>query len=416
VSGLVKLQGFQKLTLTDEALKTWLNTLQIGKPKTIQVPLSEALGRVLTQDLVAVEDLPRFDKSAMDGYSVKAADIEGASQSKPALLKLTQENHIHTGEAKQIWTGNRIPEGADTVVMIEKTQLRPDGTVEIWNALTEGINVAKIGEDTTKGTLIAAAGTRLTPYHLGIAAAFGYTTLPVAAKPKFAILATGNEVVAAPQEREPNQIYDSNKPIVAAMCHELGADTLNLGIAKDTTTELAQKIQQGLQTADGVITTGGTSVGCLDLVPEVIDSLGKPGVVVHGMALRPAMPTGVAVIEGKPIMILSGNPVAAVVGFEVFMRPLICKMLGMPKTEPRPTLNAKLTHRIVGILGRKTYVRVHATLQNGEFLAEPISAKGAGSISTMTQSNGYLILPENREGAKEGETVQIQLFAPLEVN
>ncbi len=411
---MVKLKGFQKLTPTDEALETWLGTLQLSKPRVEEVALADALSRVLAQDMVAIEDLPRFDKSAMDGYAVKAADIAGASQSKPAVLKLTQTEPIHAGEAKQIWTGNRIPEGADTVVMLEKTQLREDGALEVWSALSAGINVAKVGEDTTKGTQIAAAGTRLTPYHLGMTAAFGYTKLKVAAKPRFALVATGNEIVEAPTERLPNQIFDANKPIISAMCQELGAETLDYGIAKDDTQEIAKKIQRGLQEADGVISTGGSSVGKLDLVPEVINSLGKPGVVVHGVALRPAMPTGVATVEGKPVMILSGNPVAAVIGFEVFLRPLICRMLGMPQTEPRPTIKATLAHRVTGVLGRKTYVRVHVTSHNGENIAEPISAKGAGSISTMTQSNGYLILPENREGVKEGETVQIQLFAAVE--
>jgi molybdopterin molybdotransferase len=143
--------------------------------------------------------------------------------------------------------------------------------------------------------------------------------------------------------------------------------------------------------------------------------LGKPGVIVHGVALRPAMPTAVAMLEGKPVLILSGNPVAAVIGFEVFGRPLICKMLGMPQEEPRQIVKAVLTRRVTGVLGRKTYVRVRVSLKKGDLIAEPVSAKGSGSISTMTQSNGYLIIPENREGVAEGETVPIRMFGALEV-
>jgi molybdopterin molybdotransferase len=150
------------------------------------------------------------------------------------------------------------------------------------------------------------------------------------------------------------------------------------------------------------------------LVPEVVNKLGKPGVIVHGVALRPAMPTGVAMLEGKPVLILSGNPVAAVIGFEVFGRPLICKLLGMPKTEFRPIVKAVLLRRITSVLGRKTYVRVRVTMKNGDLFAEPVSAKGSGSISTMTQSNGYLIVPENREGISEGEAVFVQMFSILE--
>ena len=149
-------------------------------------------------------------------------------------------------------------------------------------------------------------------------------------------------------------------------------------------------------------------------MPDAVNELGKPGVVVHGVALRPAMPTAVAVLNGKPVLILSGNPVAAVIGFEVFGRALICRMLGMPQTEPRPVLSAKLVKRVTTALGRKNYVRVLVTQKNGELIAEPVSAKGSGSMSTMTRSNGYLIVEENREGVSEGENVTIHMFASVE--
>ncbi len=410
----MKLKGFQKLTLTDKALQTWFNELQLGKPRVVSVILQEALGRVLAEDLVALEDLPRFDKSAMDGYAVKSSDLAGASQSKPVLLQLTQADHVEAKQAKQVWTGNPIPKGADVVVMLENTE-KHDSGLEVWSQLAPWTNISGVGEDIKKGVLVAKAGTRLNPYHVGLAAALGYTTLKVSEKPKIALLPTGNEITEVGTKRAANQIYDSNKVMVSAMCQELGAETVDLGLAKDNTNEIAQKIKSALKTSDAVITTGGTSVGGLDLVPDAVNSLGKPGVVVHGVALRPAMPTAVGVLEGKPVLILSGNPVAAVIGFEVFGRPLICKMLGMLKEEPRPTVTAKLAKRVTSVLGRKTYVRVHVTQKNGELVAEPVSAKGSGSISTMTMSNGYLIVPENREGVTEGETVTIHMFGVLEV-
>ncbi len=410
----MKLKGFQKLTLTNQALQSWFSALQIGTPQMAEVPLQDALGRVLAEDIVAGEALPRFDKSAMDGYAVKSADLAGASQSKPVVLQLTQANSIETKQAKQVWTGNPIPESADAVVMLENTQKRSEG-LEVWSQLAPWTNISKIGEDIKKGDLILKAATRLNPYHLGLAAAMGHTQLKVAKKPKIAIIATGNEIAEVGTERASNQIYDSNKTMVAAMCHELGAETSDLGIAKDNTEEIAQKIQFALKTHDAIITTGGTSVGGLDLVPDAVNKVGKPGVIVHGIALRPAMPTAVGMLEGKPVMILSGNPVAAVIGFEVFGRPLICKLLGMTQTEQRPIVRAVLTRRITSVLGRKTYVRVRVTLKKGDLLAEPVSAKGSGSISTMTQSNGYLIVPENREGINEDETVFVQMFGPLDV-
>ncbi len=411
---LVKLKGFQRLTLTDQALQTWFNALQIGKPKVEEAPLREALGRVIAEDLIAQEALPRFDKSAMDGYAVKSSDLTGATQSKPVVLQLTESNQINAKEAKQVWTGNPIPKGADAVVMLEDTQKR-DGQLEVWGQLVPWTNVSKIGEDIKNGDLLVKAGTRLNPYHLGLAAALGHIKLKVSVKPKIAIIATGNEIVEVGTERASNQIYDSNKTMVSSLCYELGAETTDLGIAKDNIDEIADKIKTALKTSDAVITTGGTSVGGLDLVPDAVNKLGKPGVIVHGVALRPAMPTGLGMLEGKPILILSGNPVAAVIGFEVFGRPLICKLLGMTQTEQRPVIRAILTRKITSALGRKTYVRVRVTLKNGDLFAEPVSAKGSGSISTMTQSNGYLIVPENREGINERETVFVQMFGGLEV-
>jgi molybdopterin molybdotransferase len=411
---LVKLKGFQKLTQTDEAKEKWLDVLQLERPKTTKVPLNEALNRVLVEDIVAAEDLPRFDKSAMDGYSVISADLAGASQSKPVILNLTQATEVKTMQAKQIWTGNPIPEGADAVIMIEQTQKKGD-KVEVWSQLSPWTNVSKAGEDTKKGTRIAKAGTRLNPYHLGLAAAFGLTELQVSKKPKISILATGNELAEVGTKRLDFQIYDSNKIMIAAMCKELGAETVDLGIARDDAEEILQKIRKALDSSDVVITTGGTSVGGLDLVPDAVKNLGKPGVVIHGMALRPGMPTALAKVGSKPVLILSGNPVASIIGFEVFGRPLICRMLGMPKEEPRPTLKAKLNKRVTSALGRKTYVRVKVFQKEEELIAEPVSTKGSGSISTMTQSNGYLIVPENREGVLEGETVTIHMFGNLEV-
>jgi len=188
-----------------------------------------------------------------------------------------------------------------------------------------------------------------------------------------------------------------------------------LGIAGDDVRDIVRKLEFGLEKVDAIITTGGTSVGVSDLVPEAVKKIGKPGVIVHGVAMRPAMPTALAVVEGKPVIILSGNPVAAMIGFEVFARPLICKMLGLKQKELRPIVKAKITRRVTTVLGRKTFVRVRVLRQAGEFLAEPASARGSGLISTMTEANGYVIVPENREGLEEGESVSVYLFDDVEV-
>lgn len=411
---MARLKGFQKLTHVDIALRTWLDALQVKKCPEVALPLDKALNRVLAADVTAEEDLPRFDKSAVDGFALRAEDTTGATQFKPVTFHLTDAEQVGAKQARQIWTGNPVPKGADAVVMIENTK-KNDGKLEVWTPLARGGNVSKKGEDVQKSEKIMEAGTRLKPYHLALLAAMGKTQVKVAEKPRIAILATGNELSEAGTQPAANQIYESNRIMLSAMCRELGAEPVDLSIAKDDVEEIAAKITYGLRNCDALITSGGTSVGGLDLVPDAVNNSGKPGVIAHGMALRPAMPTAVAALDGKAVMIFSGNPVAAIIGFEVFARPLICRMLGMKHTEPRPTVSAIMTRKVATALGRKTFVRVKVTQKNGEFTAEPVSARGSGSISTMTRGNGFVIVPENREGVKEGEVVAVRMFGNLEV-
>jgi len=412
---LVRLRGFQKLVTIEEAKKLFFNSLKIGRRKTEIVSVWCALNRVLAEDIIAEEDLPRFDRSAVDGYAVRAEDTFGASQFKPRTLKLTNASELESGEAKQVWTGNPLPKGSDAVLMLENVKPIGDSQIEVWTAVTPGENVSKRGEDIAKGEVAVKAGTRLKPHHLALISALGKSEVKVFKKPKVAILATGNELVEVGEKPREDQIYETNRVLLASLCHELGAQPIDLGIAKDNVEEISEKLKHGLEKADAVITTGGTSVGASDLVPTAINRLGEPGVLIHGVAMRPAMPTALAIVNDKPIIVLSGNPVAAFFGFEVFTRPLILKMLGV-ENEPRPVVTARLTRRTSTALGRKTFVRVRVFQQNGEFFAEPISARGSGIISTLTRANGYVIVPENREGLEEGETVQVHLFDSLEVS
>ena len=409
---MARLKGFQKLTRVDEALQMWLNILKVKSCGETTVPLDKALNRVLATDLIATGDLPSFDKSAVDGYALKAEDSVGATQFKPVTLQLT-EAEVAAKQARKIWTGNPIPKGADAAVMLENTK-KTDGKLEVWTQLARGGNVSKQGEDVKKGETIIKAGTRLKPHYIAMLSAMGNTETKVAQKPQIAIIATGNELAEAGTTPATNQIYESNGVMLSAMCQELGADPMFLGIAKDDIAEITQKLKKALQNCDAVITSGGTSVGGLDLVPDAVKSLGKPGVIVHSMALRPAMPTALAALNGKPVMILSGNPVAAIIGFEVFARPLICKMLGMKNPEPRPAINAFMTRKVATALGRKTFVRVKVTQKNNEFFAKPVSARGSGSISTMTRGNGFVIVPEDREGVTKNEKVIVHLFGTVE--
>ncbi|MEM2676876.1 MAG: molybdopterin molybdotransferase MoeA, partial [Candidatus Bathyarchaeia archaeon] len=299
---LVRLKGFQKLVTVEEAKRRLFDSLRIER-KIVTVSLHEAFNRVLAEDVVAEEDLPRFDRSAVDGYAVKAEDTFGSSQFKPKTLKLTQGDEVKSGEAKQIWTGSPLPKGADAVLMLEHAKRVSDNEIWVLAAIAPGENVSKKGEDVAKGEVAVKAGTRLKPHYLGLIAALGKSQVRVYEKPKVAILATGNELVEVGQTPKEDQVFEVNRLVIASLCRELGAEPVDLGIAKDNVAEISEKIRLGLEKAEVIVTTGGTSVGALDLVPAAINSLGAPGVIVHGIAMRPAMPTALAVIDNKPIIV-----------------------------------------------------------------------------------------------------------------
>ncbi|MGA2309697.1 MAG: gephyrin-like molybdotransferase Glp [Candidatus Bathyarchaeia archaeon] len=409
----MRLKGFQKLTSVDNALEKFFAAVEFKQPKTLAVPLNCALNRVLGENVVAKVDVPRFNRSAVDGYAVNAGQTVGATQFKPKVFQLTNTSRTDVGRAKQVWTGNPIPEGADAVVMLEDTKPVKD-RVDVWSQVTPGENVSKKGEDIRKGDVAAEVGTRLKPQHLGLIAALGMSKVKVFDKPKIAVLATGNELVELGNRLEGSQIFDTNKLVLSALCSDLGAEPLDMGIARDDVDEISERLRIGLEKSDVIITSGGTSVGGSDFVPDAVNRVAKPGVIVHGVAMRPAMPTALAAANGKPILILPGNPVAAIIGFEVFARPLICRMLGMKRVEPRLTVEAKMTRGIATALGRRNFVRVRVFRHDDELLAEPISARGSGMISTMTKANGFVIVPENREGLEEKEPVSVQLFDIVE--
>jgi molybdopterin molybdotransferase len=408
----VRLKGFEKLVNIDEAFSILLKKLQPERLGFERISVHVALGHVTAEDVTAEDDLPPFDRSEVDGYAVRARDTFEARQFSPKTFRLTENEEIHENKTRQIWTGNPLPKDADAVVMLEYTK-RLKGKIEVGIAVTPGGNVSKKGEDMQRGEIAIKAGTRLKPHHVGLLAALGVTHVNVMKKPKVAILSTGNELVELGRKDTSNQIVDSNKLILSGMCQELGAEPLDLGIAKDDLLEISNKIREGLQGADVVITTGGTSVGYPDLVPAAVNQIGTPGVIVHGIAMRPGMPTALAVLQGKPVFVLSGNPVAAIIGFEVFARPLILRLLGV-ESEPRPTLKAKLTRKVASVLGRRVFLRVTVFERDGEFFAEPLRIKGAGVLSTMTKANGYVVIPENREGLEEDEFVAAHLFDKIE--
>ena len=405
---MIRLRGFKELTPIEKALKLFFDAVKPRKLESELVPVQEAYGRITAKDIIASRDLPPFNRSAVDGYAVRAEDTFEASPFQPKILKITEGKEVRQGEAKLIWTGNPLPRGSNAVIMIEHTKKLSENEIAVLRAVAKWQNVSMKGEDVKAGETAIKAGVRLRPQHLGLLAALGIEKVEVTRKPKVAILATGDELAELGHELVENKIIETNRLVISWLCRELGAEPIDLGLVGDNEPAIREKILKGVEKADVIITTGGTSVGKSDLVPLAIQNIEQSAIVAHGIAMRPAMPTALAIVSNKPAIVLSGNPVAAMIGFEVFARPLILKMLGLK--EERPKLKAKITRRVAGVLGRKVFLRVKVYERNGEFYAEPIRTTGSGIFTTMTNANGYVIIPENREGLEENEIVTVHLF------
>jgi molybdenum cofactor synthesis domain-containing protein len=234
----------------------------------------------------------------------------------------------------------------------------------------------------------------------------------VSRKLKIAVVSTGNEIQDGPSASS-GKIPDVNRPTLLNAIREVGCEPVDVGIAADELDAIHVKLKQALSSADMVLVTAGTSVGPHDFVPRVINSLGKPGLLVHGVAMRPSMPTGLGIVDGKPIISLPGYPVSAYLAFLEFVSPLIDHLLGT-ESLPKPVVKAKLARRVAGVLGSRTYIRVRVTQREGSTYAEPVSVSGAGILSSLVRANGFIIVPEKVEGYEEGEMVEVELFRPVE--
>ena len=413
-------RGFKEATRIEEARRVFYEALPFASLPSESVLVQDSLNRILAEDVSAAVSVPAFEKSAMDGYAVVAEDTFGSSQANPSLLKLVGESKIgelsteilRKGETIAIATGAPVPQGANAVVMVENTKRLDTGDVEIYSAVAPGENISHIGEDVKQGMVVLERGRKLKPPDLGLLVSLGRKNVSVMRKPKVGVLSTGNEL----SEGFPvtaGKIADVNRPMLMAMVEDCGGAPIDLGIAKDDSEEISRKIKQGLTSTDLVLVTAGTSVGKGDLVPDVINALGKPGMLVHGIAMRPSLPTGLAVVNGRPVVSLPGLPVSAMIAFSTFVQPLILRMLGTEQ-DPQPKIRGRATKRIVGVPGFRTFIRVLVREKEGKLFVEPLRAPGSGILTTLTRANGMVVIPENVEGYDEGAEVEVQLFRPVE--
>lgn len=407
----------------DEARGLMLRHLATLSPSET-ILTSAALGRVTAEAVFAPGALPAFRRSTMDGYAVRAADTFGASGSLPAFLKVTGEvpmgrparSVLAPGEAVIVHTGGMIPETADAVVQIEHTQsldakpgTKPPFEIEVFRAVAVGQNVLQVGEDVSTGAEILPAGHLLRPQDTGGLLAVGVVELAVTRRPRVAILATGDEIVAPDQPPAPGQIRDINSYTVAGLTTQAGGIPVLAGIVGDDLDALRAAAVAALADHDMLVMSAGSSVSVRDMTVQVIDELGTPGVLLHGVATRPGKPTIVGAVDGKPVLGLPGNPVSAMVQFDMFGVPAIYRMQGMLATPRRGLVWATLEQNIASESGREDYVPAKLRDEKDGLRAIPVFGK-SNLIYTLVNADGLIKVPLNKAGLLAGERVEVRLF------
>ncbi|MEK7278135.1 MAG: gephyrin-like molybdotransferase Glp [Chloroflexota bacterium] len=387
-----------------------------AEPRPEQIATADALDRVTAAPILSPSSLPAFPRSTMDGYAVRAQNTFGASATLPAYLAVIGEVpmggapalKIEGGQAALVHTGGMIPDGADAVVIVEHTQTTRENEIEVNKAVAVGENTLRVGEDVSAGDGVIEPGVRLRPQELGALMALGVVEVIVARRPRFAILATGDEIVPPDSDPAPGQIRDINSYSVSGVIQRAGGVPLRYGIAPDNFEKLLAVSTKALSECDGLILSAGSSVSVRDMTGEVINRLGKPGVLIHGVAVKPGKPTLLAACDGKPVFGLPGNPVSALVIAGLFVQPTIERMLGL-RAEPHRIVRAKLTRNVASEAGREDYVPAKLVERGGELFAEPIFGK-SNLIFTLVRADGLICIPLNANGVSEGEVVEVKLF------
>lgn len=401
----------------DEARARWLAQVTHRAGHETIAPLA-ALGRVTAQAVFSPEALPAFQRSAVDGYAVRAADTFGASDSLPAYLTVVGEVsmgqaatvEIAKGQAALIHTGGMIPAGADAVVMVEHTQVFGEGEIEVLRPVAPGENVLQVGEDIEVGAEVLPAGRRIQPQDIGALLALGLADeVAVVRKPCVRLFSSGDELVP-PGTRylQPGQIRDINSGTIFSLCVRAGAEPEIMGILPDEAGAFFTALSAALPDADMLVVTAGSSISVRDMTARTIDRLGAPGVLVHGVAARPGKPTILAVVDGKPVIGLPGNPVSALVMFSLFGVPAIAHLLGTEAPLQARTL-ARVAVNVPSTAGREDYVPVRLVERDGEQWAEPVFGK-SNLIFTLIGAHGLLKVPLNATGLREGVWGEVALF------
>jgi len=408
---------FRKLLTLDEAKEAIRSRLNVEPLGVEEIPLLKAYDRVLAESVTATLDIPPFNRSTVDGYVVRAEDTYGADETTPVKLKVVgtvsvgKPSRIVVGriEAAEIVTGAPIPEGADAAVMVEDTE-RKKNELKVFASVTKDENVMKKGADIKNGETIFKAGKVLKSREAGVLAAIGKSKAKVYTIPKVAVLSTGAEVSEPGYKLPPGKIYDINAYSLSIAVLENGGEPIYSGVVPDDRPRLRSALEQSLASADMVLTSGGVSVGPKDIVPETIASLGKPGLIFSGIAVKPGKPATVALIDRKPIFSFPGHPTSALLMFHLLARPVLRQMSGRPIAETQ-LVKAFIKTRIFSAKGRRTFVMVKLNRDvRNQLIAEPVETGASGAISTLAKADGFVEIPENQQFVDSDEEVTVTLF------
>jgi len=400
----------------EQATATFWATYHPSALSAERVNIEDALGRALALDVFSETDVPSFDRAAMDGFAVIAEDTFNADEQHPVRLRLIGEVEAGNatpysaskGQALEIATGAPMPRGTDAVVMVEYTK-RTETEVSVYRSVTPGDNVTGAGSDIMTGELLLRKSQPITPREIGLLAAAGIGQVSVFRRPRVAIFSSGNELIKPGESPGFARIYDTNGPAVAASVYECGGDPHFLGILPDDYSTVRDHVESALKDADIVISSGSTSSGPGDLFYRIVDELGKPGVLVHGLTLKPGKPALIGIVEGKPIFGLPGYPTSALMIFHVLVGPIIRRLANRMEASPIK-VNATSPMKFFKARGRRELLPVQLITQpNGEFIAYPMQS-GSGAISSFSLADGFADLPETQEYVDEGEKMEIQLF------
>lgn len=405
---------FLSLTPRDEAWRKLCEHMEPGPRATRTVPLDDAAGRVVARDVVSPADLPGFARSTMDGYAVRAADTFGASDALPALLSVAGE--VRMGRAAHMElprhscvrtaTGAMLPPGADAVVMVELTEKLDSKTIAVLRAVAPGENVVAADEDVACGETVLRRGHRLRAQDIAALGATGVLEVEVSVGPRVGIISTGDELVDVEDTPAPGQIRDMNSHALYAAASLAGALPEILGIVRDDYDVLVQAMRERLSSVDMLIVSGGSSIGARDFARQAIDALGQPGVLVHGVAVKPGKPTILAVVDGVPVFGLPGHPASCLTIFRLFVKPAIDRWMGAESELGGAEIAARMGANVASAAGREEYVPVRIALRDGQVWADPIFGKSA-LISGLLRAHGVARMPAGTEGVQKGDAVAV---------